>query len=334
MKRKDIVSKLMTEGFSEKTLAGMTDRQLVILKGKILPEQYTTTTTAAPGSKVLIPQNSPTAKKDIDTAKSQRKTIETYEQEEKGKEPKKVDEKETIIKRCKHTIEHSKDKGKVEDAKKLLAKLTNKKKEVAEGEFKSKTEWLKSKGILKDKKETTESSDVEEPDSEEKKTKKKSEKKETGTKGDGGAEYEKRLAKGNLGFGLNEWVNDVVGAKVHPFTSKTEIMELIQAKLTEQKEFPDTDTEIDVDTDTDIDIDDPFRDPRPDVDPNPKAQREYSSPEIEVEPDTETEIGIDPDDPFRDPRPDVDPNPKAKGKNQISAEVAKNKIIDLMKKML
>ena len=325
MKRKDIVSKLMTEGFSEKTLAGMTDRQLVILRGKILPEQYSVTTTM-PGGKVLVPQNSPTAKKDIDTAKAQRKTIETYEQ----KEPKKADEKEIVIKRCKHTIEHSKDKQKVKDAKELLAKLTNKKKEVAEGEFKSKTEWLKSKGIIKDKKETTESSDVEEPDSEEKKTKKKSEKKETGTKGGGGAEYEKRLAKGNLGFGLNEWVNDVVGAKVHPFTSKNEIMELIQTKLSEQKEFPDTDTEIDVDTDTEVD--DPFRDPHPGVDPNPKASgsKEFPDTDTETEIDTDTEV----DDPFRDPHPGVDPNPKASGKNRISAKDAQKKIIDLMKEML
>ena len=40
MKRKNIVTKLISEGFSEKTLAGMTDKQLGIMISRVLPEQY------------------------------------------------------------------------------------------------------------------------------------------------------------------------------------------------------------------------------------------------------------------------------------------------------
>jgi len=226
MKRKDIVAKLMKEGLSEKLLARMSDQMINTLAERMISEQLPPT----------IPNVSKTDVQTITSLKQQKKPFATYEGDIKEDE----EDKENVIKRLKHKIEHCKDKGKVTDAKKALAQLT-KKKEVDEGEFKSKTEWLKSKGIIKDdddKEETTESSEVAEPEPEKKKDK--SEKKEKGTKGGGGAEYEKRLAKGNLGFGLNEWVNNVVGKNVHPFTSKNEIMELIQAKLTEQ-----TDVEVD-----------------------------------------------------------------------------------------
>jgi hypothetical protein len=123
MKRKDIVTKLISEGISERTLSGMTDKQLEIMISRLLPEQVVT-----PGSKVMISKTSPTAQKDIDIAKKQKKTIETYEQELKGTEPKKdTSTKDATIKKLKFTIEHSKDKSKVEDAKKLLAKMSEKK---------------------------------------------------------------------------------------------------------------------------------------------------------------------------------------------------------------
>jgi len=165
MKRKDMVAKLMTEGFTEKTLAGMTDKQLALLTGKILPEQ-----TTLPG-KVLIPQTSPTAQKDIATAKLQKKTIETYEgisEPKLGSESKSksTDDKEAVIKRLKFKIKHEKDKKKVADAKKLLAKMTEKE-------------------------------SVNE---------------------------------------LKTLVNKIVESKIYPFTSKNEIMELIQSKLTEQSD--------------------------------------------------------------------------------------------------
>jgi hypothetical protein len=108
-----------------------------------------------------------------------------------------------------------------------------------------------------------------------------------------------KLTKKSEDKSLNEWVQNIVEKNYHPFTSKNEIMEMIHAKLTEQK------------------------------------HQEYPvKPEIEVDPDTETKPGVDPDDPFRDPHPGIDPNPKAKGKHKVSADDAKNKIINLLKKKL
>jgi hypothetical protein len=249
MKRKDIVTKLVKEGLSEKILANMSDKQLGMLAKRMISEQqYGASSTNSP-SILNIPK---TDVPSITAEKQQKIKFATYEgQGQVGEElsepklgtdtkPKSTTEKDAVIKRLKFKIEHEKDKKKVEDAKKLLAKMTDKKKEVAEGEFKSKTEWLKSKGIIKDddKEETTESSDVADPEPE----KKKSEKKDTGTKGGGGAEYEKRLAKGNLGFGLNEWVSGVIEKNYHPFTSKNEIMELIKTKLTEQSSDVEVET--------------------------------------------------------------------------------------------
>lgn len=242
MKRKDIVAKLMTEGFSEKTLAGMTDKQLVILKGKILPEQMTATV-----GKVLIPQTSPTAQADIAAAKTQKKTIETYEQELKGTESKKDgSEKENIIKRSNTKIRQAIKDGKSYDDYIRAIKHVN------GGKLPESTEVI-IKGKNND---------------------------------------------------LNEvqiWVNKLVEAKVYPFTSKNEIMELIQIKLTEQ---------------------------RPQENPHP------ADPDIDVDPGKREAPGIDPDDPFRDPHPGIDPNPKAKKKHKISAEDAKNKIIELLKSEL
>jgi len=113
---------------------------------------------------------------------------------------------------------------------------------------------------------------------------------------------------------LNEWVNKAVEKNVHPFTSKGEIMELIKTKLTEQS-LPWEDDDVDVMN---------------------AGQGAPMPKETEVEPDVipgrpRTDPGVDPDDPFRDPHPGIDPGPKAK---HISAEEAKNKIIELLKQIV
>jgi len=397
MNRKDVVQRLIKEGITNSTLATMSDKQLKMLADRFLSEQ--TQLSAAP---VNV---SRTDVKTITSLKQQKKPFATYEgQSEVGESKKDSTEKDAIIKRLKFKIAHETDKKKVADAKEQLARLT-KKKEVDEGKFKSKSEWLKSKGIIKgNKKETTETSDVEEPEPEHKKEKKK----EKTTKGQGGAEYEKRLAHGNVGFSLNEqglfkkkqavapttpqkepvrqaiermskmegygtgismdqmtvkkkamsdatarllqkygkngqlnfsggsiieekmvmspdgknyvshivlnteslkpqntslqeWVNKVVKKNYHPFTSKNEIMELIQVKLTEQR---------------------------------PQEVPQTADPDIDVNPGKTADPDFDPDDPFRDPYPDIDPNPKAKKKKKISAEDAKEKIIALLKDKL
>jgi len=75
MKRKDIIEKLISEGFSEKTLSRMGDRELKVLAKTILKEET-----------VMVSKNSPTASTDIENAKKQNKTIETYEEESKEEE--------------------------------------------------------------------------------------------------------------------------------------------------------------------------------------------------------------------------------------------------------
>ena len=78
--------------------------------------------------------------------------------------------------------------------------------------FKSKTEWLKSKGIIKDDDD------------------KKEEPKESI------APASQPVSKpGEMGIDLTEWVNNVVGKNVHPFTAKHEILSLIRTKLHEQE---------------------------------------------------------------------------------------------------
>lgn len=272
MKRKDIITKLIKEGFSGKTLAGLNDKQLNTLSRRILGEQYNTDDV----NPVQIPKTDTTA---ITRAKQNKKQFITYEGD--VTEDKKSNDKEEsiVIKRIKYKIEHSKDEKKIKSLKGLLkrmednsakssekeideqffddrdteamrgwmpydpryddfnktvtvpepfvinfnnsgeyAKLTlllqkykipfeetegggsdsigSEMREEEKPKFKSKTEWLKSKGIIKD-------------------NNKKEETKES--------------------VGLNEWVNKLVGKNVHPFTSKNEIMELLHKNLREQE---------------------------------------------------------------------------------------------------
>jgi len=255
MKRKDIISKLINEGFSQKTLVNMTDKQLRVLGERILGEQYSTPTTAP----VLNIPKSDASK--IQDAKNKKQVFSTYESEvteDYGKSTKKEEDKKLTMKRLKHKIEHCVDEGKLKDYIRLVKKLNDGK---VPNDIKT---------ILDKKEEKV-------PVSETKK-----------------------------------WVNKIVENRF--FTSKNDIMDLIQQKLNEQWEEEDIDV-----------IDAP--------------SFGSTEKEIETKPTTKpaeptTDPGIDPDDPFRDPMPNVNPNPKAIDKNEISAEVAKDKILDLMQKML
>ena len=289
MKRKDIVAKLMTEGFSEKTLAGMTDKQLVILRSKILPEQYNTG--------VQPPVN--VSKTDVSTItqlKQQKKPFATYESEVKeiqdpklGTKSRDTEGKEATIKKLKFKIEHEENKGKVEDAKKLLAKLT--------GDSKKHNTDLnerhggKSSTGAKSHTPKTDAGGKPKDDNDDEKSKSFADQR-----------WNAPRRKGKL----KEWVNKLVVNKIYPSTSKSEIMELIHIKLTEQK---------------------------------PQEHPRITDPDIEDEPTKEKpgkgKPGVDPDDPFRDPHPGINPNPKAKKKHhKISSEDAKEKIIALLKKGL
>lgn len=77
MKRKDIIEKLLSEGFSEKTLSRMGDKELTVLAKTVLKEAV-----------MIKAGNVP----DIEDAKKLGKTIETYE--EKSKEGDEVENEE------------------------------------------------------------------------------------------------------------------------------------------------------------------------------------------------------------------------------------------------
>ena len=196
MNRKDIISKLMNEGLTEKTLVIMTDKQLGMLAKRLIPEQYlttsSTTTTPSAGSTSIL--NIPrTDQASINTAKQQKKPFATYESEVKedmnpklGAEKKEYSEKDKAIAaanmKIKAAIKDGKDYG---DYTRLIKKLNG-------GELPENT-----KKIIGSKKETK----------------------------------------------LNEWVNKVVKKNIQPYTSKQEIMGLIETKLREQH---DIEPEVDV----------------------------------------------------------------------------------------
>jgi len=160
MKRKEIVSSLIKEGFTEKTLASMSDKELKLMSDRILSEQGT----VEPVTHV--------AKTDVammNTLKQQKKPFATYEGEMKEEGGDNVD-KEYLLKKIKYKIEHETDETKIENLKELLKRMGEK---------------------------------VGQPEPE--------------------------------AVGLNEWVDQLVGKNVFPFTSKTEILSLIKKKLNEQE---------------------------------------------------------------------------------------------------
>ncbi len=73
--RKEIITKLMGEGFTINTLTNMSDKEIGTLSKTLFNET------------VMIKTNSPTSTADIENAKKQGKTIETYESEMKEEKP-------------------------------------------------------------------------------------------------------------------------------------------------------------------------------------------------------------------------------------------------------
>jgi hypothetical protein len=195
MKRKDIISKLMIEGFSEKTLVNLNDKQLGMLAKRILSEQV------APAPAGQGKPITKVAAQDVGTQQNLQAKgmpMQIYEKDIKedirepkaGEDPKKLSEKETIIKRANDKIKKA-----IEDGKGYQDYITAIKK-VNGGKLPDSTEKL-----VVDK------------------------------------EYKKLPAKEKEAVSeVKKWVNKIVESKVHPFTSKKEIMELIQSKLTDEND--------------------------------------------------------------------------------------------------
>ena len=78
MKRKELIGKLLKEGFSEKTLVNFSDNQLKQLASRVLGEEET-------DEDIMVSKNDPELQKKVADAKQGGKTIETYE-ELKGKQ--------------------------------------------------------------------------------------------------------------------------------------------------------------------------------------------------------------------------------------------------------
>lgn len=330
MRRQDIIVKLMNEGFSQKTLVNLTDKQLTMLSERIISEQIgtTSTTTYSAGgtnTPVLnIPKTDVTA---INKAKAQKKTFATYEGEVKENEVKGTSKKKSsgqkdiVLKRINHKIETKMKKNEcIKSEIELLKRMGETVPEKAQKYYNEKMSKKKEKVSEPVEQITKPMSNIPVVDGSNKK--------------------------------IKTWVNKIVESKF--VTSKDDILQLIQHKLMEQRTMespkpaePDIKVDPDKKTRPGQDPDDPFRDPFPDIDPNPKARRMgHGEEDPDIVPDYPVPDypGYDPDDPmpdpnrddpFRDPFPDIDPNPKAKkGGKEISARDAKNKIIALLKSEL
>lgn len=179
MKRDVIVGKLIAEGLSEKTLVNLNDKQLLSLAERMLSEENVSVG-------VKISKKDPQYQQKVADAEKQGKTIETYEEELKGKKKniKKCEDCGKTVKDCKCDQSH-------------LEESPNFGKKVTKG-HNGVPEFMDSKKLKESQ--------------------------------------------------IKKWVKGLVeNEKFHSFTSKNEIMELINVKLTENKEQPskpDTDTPV------------------------------------------------------------------------------------------
>lgn len=124
MKRKEIVSSLIKEGFTEKTLASMSDKELKLMAERVLNEQGAGFVTGSDGA--ISVTN--VAKTDVATQnalKQYKKPFATYEGE-MSEEDMGGDSKEYFIKKIKYKIEHETDENKIENLKELLRRIGEK----------------------------------------------------------------------------------------------------------------------------------------------------------------------------------------------------------------
>jgi hypothetical protein len=231
MNRKVTVSKLIKEGFSEKTLAGLNDVQLKLLSNRVLGEQQMPSAVTNVSKQDLATQN---------MLKQQKKPFATYEGEMKEED---TGERESAIKRIEFKLKHEKDPKKIKSMKELLKRI------------------------------------------------KKNEKDDKGIE----AKSEK------LGVTLNEWVDNIVGKNVHPFTSKSEIIDLIRKNIQEQEV---AEPEVDVETLPEFLTFDAIKAAQPSpAEPTTKPTTRPGKPDQKPRPRT----------PYQ-PGPGINPRPKAEKK--------------------
>jgi hypothetical protein len=200
MNRSDIIKRLVKEGMTEKTLASFSDKQITALASRMLGEQ-----TTSKGSVVMKKGSNPTeVKKITDTGVN-------------------VELREKLVGKQKNIDKNKNGKIDAEDFK-LLKKETKEEKPSAGLTAKKKSEVVKAAKAGKD----------------------------IGKKGKGFKEVEKKAKESgaknpkavaaaamwkNLkreSEEVNNWLNALVETEYHPFTSKKEILDLINLKLNEQ----------------------------------------------------------------------------------------------------
>lgn len=86
MKRTEIIEKLLSEGFTEKTLSRLSDNQLTTLAKTVLSEED-----------VMISKKDPQLQQKVANAKKSNQTIVTYEEEEKDGEENKSEIEEWVL---------------------------------------------------------------------------------------------------------------------------------------------------------------------------------------------------------------------------------------------
>jgi hypothetical protein len=243
MKRTELVEKLIKEGFSEKTLVKFSDNQLIQLASRMLSEED-----------MMISKKDPQYQQKVDSAKKQNKTIEAYE-ELKGNQSKidknhngKIDADDFAIlnKEKKGEVEegdyHNERSGKaLEKSKEDFPQLKNIKKCDECGKVGTKCKCKKEEvdellrfydddgNPIKNKKGEQDSVSTKD-----KNFKKKTKSKKCSDCGKDDKDCKCDHSHLDENRKIKNWVKGLVENKeFHSFTSKNEIMELIQTKLNE-----------------------------------------------------------------------------------------------------
>jgi hypothetical protein len=214
MKRTELVEKLIKEGFSEKTLVKFSDNQLKQLASRMLSEED-----------MMISKKDPQYQQKVDSAKKQNKTIEAYEE----------------LKGNQHKIDKNHN-GKI-DAEDFAMLNKEKKSNVEEGDYHNERS---GKALEKSKEDFPQLKNIKKCDECGKvgtkcKCKKDVEEEVKEIKSKKCNHCNKEMSKCSCDDShleesnkIKNWVKGLVENKnFHSFTSKNEIMELIQTKLNE-----------------------------------------------------------------------------------------------------
>lgn len=257
MERKNIIQRLVKEGMSEKTLANFNDRQISVLANRMLREAITTTVDAM-NKNPKIATLAKTPGVDVQVVKETKKSP--------------GNSKKPLSKFQSKKMDTDKD-GDIDTTD--LKNLRSKKKEVTDKEKPSAT-------ISKKKKSQTVKTDIDDKDNG-KKVKESINKK---PKAVTGAAMWKNIRKESKE--VENWINRLIETEYHPFTSKAEILGLIEYKMG----------------------------------PGPGIAEPEIAPMVEpdVEPDIEREIPTPDDEPFYDPweTPGTNPDKRPKFKDNNS----------------